>query len=341
MAAHRFRAGFQETNERGSGRLRARNHALIDRYINVRTTGLGRASVAAYRADLLDFARFLDATSLLDATADEVATWFSTNLRAAEDPDDKRRWGSRTAHRRRASLRRFYEWARRQQLIESNPLESIELPRYYREPPIIVEPEHIARLLTFAESRSNSVDRPLAALALLDLTVLRLMERLALRVSEAVGIRLSQVRPAGSELQAWIMKKGNKPKIYPLAGVVLEAYARWLRIRRTIESARGHEDFVFVDPRTGRRITRQLVWARLKRLGAAAGLPTDAARVLSPHKLRHARARAMLQQGWDIATVQSVLDHASIQTTQVYVEASEIARLQALRRLSGPVPHDR
>ena len=161
------------------------------------------------------------------------------------------------------------------------------------------------------------------------------MDRLALRVSEAVNIRLSSVTTVAGELHVRIVKKGNKPKAYPLSGVVRDSYVRWMEVRRSVDVVPQHRDFAFIDPRTGRHISRQLVWARIKRLGKLAGLPADVVDVLSPHKLRHARARTMLRDGWDIAAVQSVLDQASIQTTQIYVGAPENARLEALRALSG------
>ena len=216
-----------------------------------------------------------------------------------------------------------------------DPLDGVELPRAMRSEPVVVSREHIDLLLATAESLARSGAGPHRDLAILDVAILRMMDRLALRVSEAVNVRISSVTGVPGELLVRIMKKGNKPKTYPLSGVVHDAYARWIDVRRSLDVVPLHRDFVFIDPRTGRHVSRQLVWARIKRLGKLAGLPLDVVDVLSPHKLRHARARTMLRDGWDIAAVQSVLDHASIQTTQIYVGATETARLSALRALSG------
>ena len=79
------------------------------------------------------------------------------------------------------------------------------------------------------------------------------------------------------------------------------------------------------------------IWSQLRILARAAGLDPFVHQALSPHKLRHARARAMLAAGWNIAAVQSVLDHASIRTTQIYVEDAELTRLETLRTLSARV----
>lgn len=122
--------------------------------------------------------------------------------------------------------------------------------------------------------------------------VLHLMERLALRVSKASGIRLSHMRildtADGEELQAHVMKNGNKRRVYPIADVVLDACARWLQVRKDVAERPGHDNFLFVHPWTGHRVSRQRAWHRVKRLAAEASLPDAVVAALSPHKLRHA-----------------------------------------------------
>ena len=272
--------------------------------------------------------------ALLSATPDDIAAWFHAHTRDDSDPTDPRRWSVRTAHRRRDTLMGFFRWALRERLVRRNPVESVELPRFYRRPPRLVSLADIERIFTYAEARLAAADTPDTALLTLDVAVLRLMERLALRVSEAAGIRLSRLSTVNGELRAWIAKKGNKPATYPITGIVGEAFVRWLKLRSTLTPAAGHEDFVFLHPALGRRITRYQIWARLRVLARAGGLDELVLQSLSPHKLRHARARAMLASGFHIAAVQSVLDHASIRTTQIYVEDAELTRLDTLRTLS-------
>ena len=211
------------------------NVALIERYLNLRATRLSRNTIAAYRADLLHFASTLGSTSLLAVIPDDIALWFRVHSRTEEDPDDRRPWSARTAHRRRAALSQFYNWARRQELLRRNPLDEIELPRYHRKPPLVIESDQIERVFAHAQDCIRHGNRRVAQVYVLDVAVLQLMERLALRVSEAVGIRLSRVTSVGNELHAWIVKKGNKPKTYPLTGLVLEAYTRWLDLRRAVQ----------------------------------------------------------------------------------------------------------
>ena len=177
-----------------------------------------------------------------------------------------------------------------------------------------------------------------AAPYVLDAAVLRLLDRLALRMSEATTLGLTDLRtstrPDGAlEVRAWVRKMGHKPKECPVGGV-LHAYLRWLAVRRTVAPLPGHEDALFLHPWTGHRVSRQRAWHRLRRLGAEAGPPYDARRSLSPHQLRHTRARRMLDEGWDLAAVQAVLDHANIATTSVYLADDERERLRTLRALS-------
>lgn len=310
----------------------------IERYLRLRATRLGRRTLECYRADLLAFAAALGTTAVFEARPDDIAAWFRSNLRDPADPTDPRPWAPRTAHRRRASLNGFYEWARRQELIVRNPVDEVELPRFERPAPVVIGVEPLERLFAYVEDRITTADYRIAQLYILDAAVLRLMEHLALRVSEASGVRVSQVRTvstaAGLEVQARVMKKGNRSKVYPLTGVVLDAYLRWLRTRQWVTPCPGHEDFLFLHPWTGYRVSRQRAWQRLKRIASEAGVPEETVAVLSPHKLRHSRARRMLDAGWNLAAVQAVLDHTNIATTSVYLEHDEQTRLHALRAQS-------
>lgn len=158
------------------------------------------------------------------------------------------------------------------------------------------------------------------------------MEATTLRLTEF----LAGTRPDGAtEVRVWVRKKGHKPKEYPVCGVVLRAYLRWLAVRRTIVPLPRHEDALFLHPWTGHRISRQRAWHRLRQLAAEAGLSHDVRRALSPHQLRLTRAPRMLDDGWDLAAVQAVLDRANIATTSVYLADDERERPRTLRAFSG------
>src|SRR6185437_1340747 len=132
-------------------------------------------------------------------------------------------------------------------------------------------------------------------------------------------------------LSSWIAKRAISPRSIQSPASCSQPSSAGPTPAPALSPEAGHEDFVFIHPSTRRRVTRNQIQIRLRTLARAAGLDPAMVVALSLHKLRHARARAMLQSGWHIAAVQSVLDHASIQTTQVYVEDAESTRLETLR----------
>jgi site-specific recombinase XerD len=325
--------------------------ATIERYLSLRATRLGERTIDAYRRDLVRFVLALATApgappvrgSLLSAvTPEQVAEYLRARFREPGRPDDRRAWSVRTAHRVRAILHAFFAWAHRAGLVPANPVSEVQLPRVERARPRVVPATAIEQLFVYVERRITELtdtDPRRAALYVLDAAVLRLLDRLALRVSEATTLRLTDLlvgtRPDGAmEVRAWVRKKGHKPKEYPVCGIVLRAYHRWLAVRRTVEPLPGHEDALFVHPWTGHRVSRQRAWHRLRQLAKEAGLSHEVRRHLSPHQLRHTRARRMLDEGWDLAAVQSVLDHANIATTSVYLADDERERLRTLRALS-------
>ena len=310
------------------------NRLLIEEYVDVRQLGLAVNSASAYRRDLMDFARYLDTKSLVDVTDMDIVGWFTTMLRDDANPNDDRPWSMRTTHRKRSTLSRFYAWARKKKGLTVNPAEDVELSRYYRPPPVVIARPDLSQLFRYLEEKITIADPRPYQLYVLDLAVFRLMDHLLLRVTEASHLRLSRMTTAEGELQVTITKKRKKTKVYPVVGAVREAYDRWLRVRRTVTPRAGHEDYVFIHPYTGYRISRQRAWHRLQKLGAEAGLSSDVVDTFSPHKLRHSRARDMLDHGSTLADVQAACDHESLSTTTVYLEPEERRRLDTLRKLS-------
>lgn len=311
------------------------NCVLIDEYVDLRQLGLAGNSASAYRRDLMDFARHLGPKSLLDVTDKDIVGWFTTMIRDDTNPNDTRPWSMRTAHRKRSALSKFYAWARKKKGVTINPAEDVELSRYYRPPPVVIARPDLSKLFRYLENKITIVDPRRYPLYVLDLAVFRLMDHLLLRVSEASHLRMARVTTVDGELQVTITKKGKKTRPYPLVGAVRDAYERWLRVRRMVTPYAGHEDYVFIHPYTGYRISRQRAWHRLQKLGAEAGLPPEVVDAFSPHKLRHSRARDMLDHGSTLADVQAACDHESLSTTTVYLEPEERRRLDTLRRLSN------
>jgi site-specific recombinase XerD len=304
---------------------------LVRRYLIARSTRLLANTRAAYAADLSDLARALGRTGLLGAASEDLAAYLFDRIRDPKDPDDPRPWSRRSGRRKLTAISGFYKWAARDGLVVKNPADGIEIARSERPAPVRVPSGDTASLFAHFEERVAGAPVHLRAYFVLHAAIFRLCYNLALRISEASDLRFSRMRNVAGERFVEIVKKGDKVKLYPLAGVVAEALDRWLVLRASITAEPLHADFVFVHPDTGRRVSRKRAWDRIRKAARRVGLPADLVAKMSPHKLRHARAYHLLKEGKDLATVQAILDHSNISTTSVYVEDDEAARLQALR----------
>ena len=330
------------------------NAELIERFLAARASGVSDRTLDSYRSDLRDFARTLEARSLLGVETEVISLYFNEQLGRNAPEGAWRRWGFRTGHRHRSALRSFYRWAVKERLCPANPAAETELRRFDRPSPVEIHRMHINKLLEYIEAQIGSDrTRPKQRdLYILDRVLVRLMYLLALRVSEASNIDRRAIRsytlPSGQEeLRATIVRKGDRTRSYPITGAILAAYKDWLDVRDRIRPiplpvadhprydkrlwGDRYRDRLFVHPWTGRPITRRRAWTRLRLLARRAGIPADVIGKLSPHKLRHARARQILDDGGTITDVQAVLGHSSVLTTSVYLDPTEETRLQLLR----------
>lgn len=315
------------------------NRELIERYLSFRThaaigkeeRALLRGSREAYRSDIESFAATLGSTSLLAVHRDQVIAWFEKNTREPKVPDDPRPWSRRTAHRKRSALSGFYRWAMDEGMIDSNPMRSVRPPRYEKTYPERLGKGWVDRIFQHIEDRIAVTDGETASLYMMDALLYRFLFNWGLRVSEATNITYDQIRRVEGELRIRVIRKGDNILTYVIGGKVEDAFRRWHSVRQEIIARGPHADFLFVHPRFRRRISRKRAWLRLRRNATEAGLPQSVIRLLSPHKLRHAIAFYHLEHGMPLNRVQALLGHASIASTQIYVEAGERERLEAIR----------
>lgn len=315
------------------------NRSLIDRYLAFRSHGavsdneraLLRASRESYRSDLESFASTLGSTSLLDVDRDRIVAWFEANTREPKRPDDPRPWSRRTAHRKRSALSGFYRWAVDEGLIDRTPMQGVRPPRYEKKYPERIGKEWIDRLFEHVESKIAVSDDKTAMLYMMDALMFRFLFNWGLRVSEATNITYDQIRKVDGERRIKVVRKGDKVLSFIVGGNVEVAFQRWHAVRQEIPARAGHAEYLFVHPHFRRRISRKRAWLRLRRIAKEAGLPNSVIRLLSPHKLRHAIAFYHLEHGMPLNRVQALLGHASIASTQVYVEAGERERLETVR----------
>jgi integrase/recombinase XerD len=268
--------------------------------------GLSRNTLEAYRGDLLQLGRFLAERHLsaLDAGPGDVAD-FLTQL--ATGDDEHRPASPATIHRKSACLRSFYRHLRREGLRESDPTATLSAPRRSRKLPQVLTRGEVEKLL----SQPRGTDPP----ALRDRALLELMYASGLRASEAITLELGDVDFEEGVLRA--RGKGSKERIVPIGQAALRALAIYLERGRPDLVKTNAEAHLFVNFRGG-QLTRQGLYKIVRRHAQTAGLADR----MSPHTLRHTFATHLLSGGCDLRSVQEMLGHADVSTTQLYTHLS-------------------
>jgi integrase/recombinase XerD len=268
--------------------------------------GLSRNTLDAYRTDLLQYGRFLEArdVSALGAAPADVADFLAE---LATGGGGKPPASPATIHRKSACLRSFYRHLRRDGLLESDPTATLSAPRRTRKLPHVLSRGEIEKLLSQPRGTEPS--------ALRDRALLELMYACGLRASEAIGLELMDVDTEEGVLRA--RGKGSKERIVPIGQAALKALRHYLERGRPGLVKDSPEANLFVNFRGG-KLTRQGLYKIVRRHALSAGLADR----MSPHTLRHTFATHLLAGGCDLRSVQEMLGHADVSTTQLYTHLS-------------------
>lgn len=236
----------------------------------------------------------------------------------------QRRFGRRTLHSHVSGLRTFFRYGMREGRLTRNPFTGVPLPKLDKPLPKFLTEAQMLKLLAGPEKLlANETITPFAALR--DRLVLEVLYGGGLRVSEAVGLNHGDVDPASG--CARVLGKGRKERICPLGDAAMAVLRKF---RDTHVPSAGRGDPVLVSDRRG-RMTPAAVQKLVKRYLALADLPMD----ITPHKLRHSYATHLLNAGADLRSVQELLGHASLTTTQIYTHTS-VARLKEIHARAHP-----
>jgi integrase/recombinase XerD len=298
---------------------------LIDYQTYLRVEkGLRPLSCEAYDGDLKTFAEFIESRHgvLLTAAQQDVSAFLEHLRNHGID--------SRSAARKLSCLRGFYKWLLLDRRIHHDPTVNIESPKAWKVlPKSLAEPEVVEML----ERAGMAASHPQAkATALRDHAILELLYAGGLRVSEVTALSTSDLAMDAGRVQ--VRGKGDKERIVPLGRTAIEALEAYMRqgrphlarisSGRKAHAARQDATRLFLSLR-GMPLTRQWVWHLVKMAKAGA----------SPHRLRHSCATHMVEHGADLRSVQLILGHADISTTQVYTHLA-LGRLKEVHRLHHP-----
>ena len=236
----------------------------------------------------------------------------------------QRRYGRRTLHNHVSGLRTFYRYWMREEKLARNPFTGVPLPKLEKPLPKFLTEAQMLKLLGGPEKllANETVD---AFTALRDRLVLELLYGGGLRVSELVALDYGAIDFGSGS--ARVLGKGRKERICPLGGAAMTALRQF---REKHAKASGRNDPVLVTPQH-RRLAVGAVQQLVKRYLALADLPMD----ITPHKLRHSYATHLLNAGADLRSVQELLGHASLTTTQIYTHTS-VARLKEIHAKAHP-----
>lgn len=217
-------------------------------------------------------------------------------------------YASATVARRLACLRSFFRYCNREGICDTNPAKPLRTPRAGRKLPHFLTTEEIGRLLTAPPATKHD--------GLRDRAILETMYSGGLRVAELVGLSLTDLDRSSGILR--VLGKGRKERIAPVGSFALKALDHWLQVRRPdARASEADQNALFLN-RFGRRLTTRSIGRMLEKHIATTGLSTQT----SPHTLRHSFATHLLDGGADLRSVQELLGHKSLTTTQIYTHVS-------------------
>jgi len=264
--------------------------------------GLARKTLEAYSHDLNRWMEFLSARGVRDVlkvTPSDVKAFLLT-LRT-------RKLSNKTVARNLVAIRTFFRFLMEEGMLGTNPLEQVESPRMAMTLPEILSLKEVERLLEQPTLRT--------LLGIRDRAMLEILYATGMRVSELVQLPLNQVNLEGGYVLLY--GKGSKERMVPLGGEAIKWITRYLETTRA-KLARGKEvPFLFLN-RSGKGLSRQIFWKMIKAYGLKAGIRKK----ITPHLLRHSFATHLLARGADLRSVQMMLGHADISTTQIYTHVT-------------------
>jgi integrase/recombinase XerD len=292
-------------------------HHLIDEYMNFMAIekGASRNTIEGYSRDLNRYAEFMTESGV--RPIGKIGTGEVVSYLARLQGEGL---AANTVNRALAALRGFYKYLLREKKVDSNPLARIELARVWMRIPDVLSRDEMERLLAQPGSETPAAVR--------DAAMLELMYATGIRVSELVGLTVHSINWQVGYLVA--MGKGEKERIVPVGQKAYERVKRYLDGARPLLLKGKESDTLFLN-RSGKGLTRQGFWKIVKKYALQANL----AKKVYPHTFRHSFASHLLEGGADLRSVQVMLGHADISTTQIYTHVTR-ERLKEIHRNFHP-----
>ena len=269
----------------------------INQYIEYifQVKNLSPNTANSYKRDLLKLSSYMESLGIVSYSkiTDDIGTgWIGSLFSSNNNP--------RSIQRHLSSAKGFFKFLKKNSIIESSPFELVNAPKTTQHLPDVLSPEDVEQLLSL---------KPMDVLEIRDLAIVELMYSSGLRVSETANIDLNDFEEEMSFLR--VLGKGSKTRIVPLGRYAINAIQNWIKER---EKYSEKSKALFINLK-GSRLSVRSIQLRLKRLAIKQGLPP-----VHPHMLRHSFATHMLESSGDLRTIQELLGHSSLSTTQIYTK---------------------
>jgi integrase/recombinase XerC len=256
---------------------------------------LSENTTKSYERDLKKLDSFLvdlNVSGYSEISSETCSAWIGNLYSQNNNP--------RSIQRHLSSAKGFFRFLKKNNLIKSSPFELVTAPKSSSNLPDVLSPEDVEQLLNF---------KPSNMIEIRDMAIVELMYSSGLRVSETVNINLNDFEENKSFLR--VLGKGSKTRLVPIGRYAVNAINEWLKER---EKILNNTDALFLNSK-GTRLTVRSVQLRLKKMAIKQGLPP-----IHPHMLRHSFATHMLESSGDLRTIQELLGHSSLSTTQIYTK---------------------
>lgn len=286
------------------------NYLLVER-------GLANNTIISYRKDLGSYLDFLSGQKV-DALSKIAKNDIIHFMMAQKDKGIS----ANSIARRLAAIRMFHRFLARERILKSDPSSLIDSPKLWKRIPDTLSFNEVEALLAQPDIRDKQGVR--------DRAILETLYATGMRVSEIAGLKKDNVNLDIGFLRC--MGKGNKERIIPLGKKAIKSINRYLEISRPAFLKTKQSEFLFLS-RLGKKLSRQSLWKIIKRCARLARIK----RPIKPHTLRHSFATHLLERGADLRSVQEMLGHSNISTTQIYTHINK-ERLKTIHKMYHPRP---
>jgi integrase/recombinase XerD len=292
---------------------------LVDNFLSYLSLerGLAKNTIVSYREDLQAYGDFLRQRSI-DALSRTNRNDIVNFMLFQKDKG----LAANSVARRLAAIKMFYRFLVRERILKSDPTSLIDSPKLWKKIPQTLSLNEVESLMAQPDFRDKQGIR--------DRAILETLYATGMRVSEAVNLKTDNVNLDIGFLRC--IGKGNKERVIPLGKKAVASIWRYLEASRPHLAKKKETPFLFLN-RSGNKISRQSLWKLLKKYARAARIKKP----IRPHILRHSFATHLLERGADLRSVQEMLGHTNISTTQIYTHVNR-ERLKSIHKMFHPRP---